>query len=87
MLIHLLLTILCGSTGVILLEKWKVDDYMNTHRFWSKYWPSNPCSLCRAFWIGYGVFVLLTLIPNSVYLLVPFAAIPIQAILNRLTLK
>lgn len=78
MILNLILTALCGEAGVLLFEKWKVDDYMNTHPFWSIFWPANPCLLCRAFWFGCFVFATLTLVPISVYFFVPFAAIPIQ---------
>ncbi|WP_460639447.1 hypothetical protein [Larkinella harenae] len=78
MILNLILTILCGSAGVILMEKWKVDNFMNTDPFWSVIWPEKPCMLCRGFWIGCMVFTLLCLIPNTIYFFVPLAAIPMQ---------
>ncbi|RYC70863.1 hypothetical protein [Spirosoma sordidisoli] len=84
MLLALLITALCGTTGVMLAEKWEIDDYMNTHGFWCKYWPAQPCLLCRGFWIGFAVFALLQLIPCSIYVFVPLAAIPLQVWLNKI---
>lgn len=78
MLLNLILTALCAVAGVMLFEKWGVDDYMNTHRIWSKFWTNDPCLLCRGFWFGCAVFALLSLIPATVYVFVPFAAIPAQ---------
>ncbi|WP_020603250.1 hypothetical protein [Spirosoma spitsbergense] len=83
MFLNLLLTALVGAAGVILCEKWKIDDYFNTHGYWCKYWPAEPCLLCRGFWMGCAVFILLTLLPYSVYLFVPLAAIPLQVLLIR----
>jgi hypothetical protein len=78
MLLNLIITALMGATGVILFEKWEIDDYMNTHGIWCKYWPANPCLLCRGYWFGWVTFIILTLIPYSIYVFVPLAAIPLQ---------
>jgi len=66
------------------MDKWQVDDYMNTHPVWSRYWPAEPCLLCRGFWIGCLAFVMLQLLPETVYVLLPLAAVPIQVILTKL---
>lgn len=87
MLTNLILTALVGAAGVILAEKWKIDDYFNTHGFWCKYWPAEPCLLCRGFWIGDVAFLLMTFVPESTYLFVPLAAIPLQVLLVGFSIK
>lgn len=87
MLFNLILTILCGVAFNMLLDKWQVDNYMNTHPVWHKYWPANPCALCRGFWAGCIVFWLLSLFPVALYLFVPLAAIPVQVWLYSFYVK
>ncbi|MFD2936318.1 hypothetical protein ACFS25_21230 [Spirosoma flavum] len=84
MLLTLILTALMGATGVILFEKWAIDDYMNTNTFWSRYWPAEACLLCRGFWFGLVAYLFLTFIPFTLYLFVPLAAIPIQVFLVKM---
>lgn len=87
MLLNLLLTSLGGVTGVLLLEKWQVDDYMNTHPVWSRFWPAEPCLLCRGFWVGVLCYLALLYVPNAVYVLLPLAAIPAQVLLTSILVK
>lgn len=74
----LFLVSLLASASVLLLEKWQVDDYLNAHRFWSRYWPRKPCLLCRGFWLGCGWLALLLLFPALKVWTLPLAALPLQ---------
>jgi hypothetical protein len=85
MIENLILTALFGVAWVMLLEKWEIDDYMNTHRVFYRFWPGEPCLLCRAFWFGCLGFVLLVAVPYGAFIVIPFAAIPLQSILQKLT--
>lgn len=80
MFIGLLVTLLSVAC-IMLLEKWEIDDYMNSHVFWSRYWPRKPCTLCRGFWLGCGWFLLVYLIPSLMFWLIPLALIPVQVLL------
>ncbi|WP_298609149.1 hypothetical protein [uncultured Spirosoma sp.] len=80
---YLVLCSLIGVTGVILVDKWKVDNYMNVRGV--RWWPREPCRLCRAFWFGVICYVSLLLWPSIIYLWVPLACIPIQKIVGKLS--
>lgn len=82
MIINLILTVLMGTTGVILWDKWKIDNFMSVRGV--RFWPRNPCWLCRAFWIGAICYGVLFFVPQSIYFFVPFAAIPLQIIVSKL---